>query len=756
MARDTFLVTMADYKLLLEIGRGGMGIVYSALQLPLKREVAVKVLPGLAGDSLAMKTRFHRELESCVKLVHPNIIKIFDFGEMDGRPFFAMEYLSDSVSLEQLIDRDGPLTPQRAVAIMTQLLDALAYCHERSMIHRDVKPSNLMVRKDGHVTLMDFGLVRDLARTALTEEGLVLGTPRFTSPEALTIGAVTPAVDLWASGAVFYEMLAGQPAFMADDRQALMARIVLAQYEPLTRVRPELPASVDTVVGRFLAAAQEDRVGSATEASRLLQEWLARSAGSAAEPGGKPQVRRPTVRTAAGPRAASPPVRQRRARWGLPLGAALALASIGALIAVLPGPDRRSDPPGPTRATAPSPNAVTGLRWTPFASSGVLTFDSARPGRFSVHVEPAGGGSLAPAPLSQRRDTSQAVELERLEPGVTYRIVVVDEQGAQVARIERATLTLVEAARVVRRALEAVAPGRAARQLASELVGAADKGAPPGTVRAARGKVAGRWAVRLADGYKRVDLAGLVRRFHGIKDRVFESAQVAGEDKFALYSLAQDLEELESTAARGMLQLPALWRQLVSDRYGQLAGSRVLGPTGAGPLAGLALVLEGANQKKYRDVPALPATSVVVSPDGDPFYFAAFSDLRDGADDGALDPLGQSVYTYPDPLPLAVPARPAAVEIAAALHKCRSGGGFRVMISRDRPRTRQRWTLLAQLRPTHEERAVVSHSIPPELLPAGTIHLRIELAYHRSMLLEQDVPKQDGAVMWLAILWRGR
>ncbi|MBI4861460.1 MAG: serine/threonine protein kinase, partial [Candidatus Riflebacteria bacterium] len=226
---------MAEYKLINEIGRGAMGIVYTALQLPLERVVAVKLIRAVPAEDDELSKRFHLEMAACTKLVHPHIIKIFDSGVMDERLFFAMEYLADAASLREILDREGALPVSRAVGITLQLLDAIGYCHERSFVHRDLKPSNLMIGRDDHVTLMDFGLVRDLNRTPVTAPGVVLGAPRYRSPEMLQSLAVGPEADLWGAGTILYELLTGRPAFCTEAQEQLLSQIVLCQFIPASQ-----------------------------------------------------------------------------------------------------------------------------------------------------------------------------------------------------------------------------------------------------------------------------------------------------------------------------------------------------------------------------------------------------------------------------------------------------------------------------------------------------------------------------------------
>ena len=159
-----------------ELGRGGMGVVYRALQVELEREVALKRLLGKM--SLKEHQRFKREIQSGFVLRHPNVIKILDCGELDGELYFTMELLQAS-SLDDLLDKSGPLPTKTILSVATQISEAPQHCHRMGFLHRDIKPSNIMVDENGHVTLMDFGLARGDKQTVLTRQGKRLGTPHY-------------------------------------------------------------------------------------------------------------------------------------------------------------------------------------------------------------------------------------------------------------------------------------------------------------------------------------------------------------------------------------------------------------------------------------------------------------------------------------------------------------------------------------------------------------------------------------------------
>ncbi len=262
------------YRVLEEIGRGAMGAVFKGYDATLDREVAIKVLaPHLVWDSQFVE-RFLREARVAARLHHPNIVAIYDVGQEGGWYYFVMEHLPGETLREQ-IRRRGALPPEEVVQIAAQLASALDYAHEQGVVHRDVKPGNVIVDPDGHVTLTDFGIVKAASETHLTATGMTVGTPEYMAPEQATGGEVGPWTDRYALGVVAYEMLSGRVPFQADSTMALLYRIVHEPHPPLHGVRPELPAAVDAVLGRALAKEPARRYPSAQAFVEALERALA-------------------------------------------------------------------------------------------------------------------------------------------------------------------------------------------------------------------------------------------------------------------------------------------------------------------------------------------------------------------------------------------------------------------------------------------------------------------------------------------------
>ena len=253
------------YEILGEIGRGGMGAVFRARDLELDEEVAIKTLrPEFVMDRTLLE-RFKDEIRLARRLSDQNIVRTHDFGEWGGVYFLTMEYV-EGITVRTLIDTRGRLGVSSTLAIATQLAHSLAVAHEHGVIHRDIKPQNLLLDDAGVLKVMDFGVARLAERsTSVTEAGLVVGTPAYMPPEQLMAEAVDARSDLYAAGVVLYECLTGQLPFEAASVISLVAKLLSQEAQPPSAVNPEVPPSFSALVLRLLAKKPEDRVQTATQ-----------------------------------------------------------------------------------------------------------------------------------------------------------------------------------------------------------------------------------------------------------------------------------------------------------------------------------------------------------------------------------------------------------------------------------------------------------------------------------------------------------
>jgi serine/threonine-protein kinase len=273
---------LGQYVLRDKIGGGGMGEVYLADHVLLRRPCAIKLIhPARAGDP-AMLQRFEREVRATATLTHPNAVQVFDYGHTpDGNFYYVMEYLPGP-TLEELVKRNGPLPPERAVHLLRQLCGALHEAHAVGLIHRDIKPSNVIVCERGKVPdvakLLDFGLVQSDAPAGtddrLTQVGAVLGTPAFLSPEQAGGGEVDGRSDVYSLGALAYFLLTGLSPFAGRTPVQMIAAHLYEPPEPPTRVRPEIPADLEAVVLRCLAKKPAERFPDVLAVDRALADCL--------------------------------------------------------------------------------------------------------------------------------------------------------------------------------------------------------------------------------------------------------------------------------------------------------------------------------------------------------------------------------------------------------------------------------------------------------------------------------------------------
>ena len=350
------------YRLIELVGRGGMGEVWRAYDTVTDRVVALKVLPTQMSEDPDYETRFRREARAAAGLNNPHIVPIHDYGEIDGRLFVTMR-LIDGQDLAATIAR-GPLPPARAVKIIDQIAGALHAAHRNQLIHRDVKPSNILLDEDDNAYLIDFGIARAATDTKMTNTGMTIGTWAYMSPERFTIGQTDPSVDTYALACVLHETLTGKTPYPGDSIEQIAAGHMFTPPPRPSLIRPGLPPQLDDVIATGMAKNPGDRYPTVRDLARA-----ARSALTGTAPASAPTITAPTAtaRTvaAAGPISptdptqhasrpespnSSPPKTPRKRRTVI-LGAVGALVVIAALTAalVIPGSeDHRDEKPSPT------------------------------------------------------------------------------------------------------------------------------------------------------------------------------------------------------------------------------------------------------------------------------------------------------------------------------------------------------------------------------------------------------------------------
>jgi serine/threonine-protein kinase len=247
------------YEILDEIGQGAMGTVYRARDPLIERTVAIKTvsIEHLRQEGADAESRFLREAQSAGRLSHPNIVTIYDVGEIDGLAYIAMEYLSGA-TLRDLMNR-RPMPLDLTLETVTQMAEALAFAHEHGVIHRDVKPSNVVITgKRGHIKLTDFGIAH-LTNSEQTQDGQMLGSPRYMSPEQAMGRQVDGRSDIFSLGVMLYEMITGQYAFDGDSLPTILYRVINEAPTPATSLRPHVPAGLANLLTSMLSKDPQSR-----------------------------------------------------------------------------------------------------------------------------------------------------------------------------------------------------------------------------------------------------------------------------------------------------------------------------------------------------------------------------------------------------------------------------------------------------------------------------------------------------------------
>ncbi len=276
--------TLGRYEVVRELGKGAMGIVYLGKDPKINREVAIKTLrfedEFEPEDMKAMKERFFREAESAGRLVHPNIVTIYDAGDDGDISYIAMELLSGR-DLKDYTTKDKLLPVNETLETIAKVADALEYAHSQNVVHRDIKPANVMKLNDGKIKVTDFGIAR-ITSQSKTATGTVMGTPSYMSPEQLAGSKVDGRADLFSLGVTLYELLTGEKPFTGETVATLMFRIANAPHPRIEAARADLPPGIAAIIDKALAKDPGQRYQTGGEMAKELRALIAKSAGAGA------------------------------------------------------------------------------------------------------------------------------------------------------------------------------------------------------------------------------------------------------------------------------------------------------------------------------------------------------------------------------------------------------------------------------------------------------------------------------------------
>jgi serine/threonine protein kinase len=432
-------VIASRYELEQLVGTGGMSNVYKAKDTLLERNVALKVLHPHYSDDAEYIERFRREARAVAQLSHPHIVTVIDRGEDNGQQFIVFEYV-DGENLKQLLERTGPLPARRAVELALEVAEGLAFAHEHGLVHRDVKPQNVLLTPDGNAKVTDFGIARSLdVEHGVTQTGTVLGTSNYLSPEQANGQATTPATDVYSLGVVLYELLTGDVPFRGENFVAVAMKHVNETPPDLLAQRPDLPMRLVVAAERALEKDPSDRFASMAQFADELRQILA----GLTEPDSEPTFIAPSpVLRESRPRR----VRAARRRWPvyLPLAAVAATAAIVAGIVGLGGSKGKQDTAGASSGGAPVALHAT-ENYDPsggHADSHAATAPQATdgdPGSYwytQIYATPDFGGLKSG--LGLVLDAGGPVKLATITvstttPGFTAQILAGDSLGAQPA-----------------------------------------------------------------------------------------------------------------------------------------------------------------------------------------------------------------------------------------------------------------------------------------------------------------------------------
>jgi eukaryotic-like serine/threonine-protein kinase len=400
------------YQLQDQIGRGGMATVFRAHDVQLDREVAVKIMRPDLGDDAQFVVRFEAEARRAASVTHPNVVSVYDVGT-DGSPYMVMELVRGG-DVATALASDGRLDPRRAAELAADTAGALQAAHDAGLVHRDVKPGNILLAADGRARVADFGIARATGEDGLTRTGATLGSVEYFSPEQARGEPVTPASDVYALGVVLYEMLTGRRPFVGDSPYAV-ATARLGQPAPDPRgVVPDLPAELAEITMRAMALEPSERFESAGAMRRQLVTWLEGAGTGEAAPGGG---------FAAAPVRAAPPITDTQPRELAPVRDEEPRTPVQ----VAPGPTLQPEPRRPEPRTSRRARAVPALLFllallgAGYIGGELLLREVAGPSEApAIIAGSADGGVLATAtPVATQTVEATATPVETPAPSPT-------------------------------------------------------------------------------------------------------------------------------------------------------------------------------------------------------------------------------------------------------------------------------------------------------------------------------------------------
>jgi serine/threonine protein kinase/DNA-binding beta-propeller fold protein YncE len=362
--------TLGPYQIVGEVAHGGMATVYRALQPNLGRYVALKVLSAELSYDPDFVARFQHEARVAARLEHPNIVPIYDIGQTDGAFYIAMR-LVPGRSLADIITTDGPVPLERARQLLNQVAGALDYAHRQGVVHRDVKPSNMLVEDNDHLSLADFGIARATDASRVTRFGMLVGTPRFMAPEQVQGLDIDYRADLYSLGVVAYLMLTGQAPFEADSVVTLLHKHVYEAPPSARALRPELPEHVDAALSRMLAKQPGERYPSAAAFVTALHAQRSPdvTVDEPIRPAPQPSATGQDSPARSAP--SSTPVRRSSTPWPIIVASVLLVTAVGIAAVVVRQPlALLSDPPTPTPGQ-PTPRATSSATRAPVTPAGL-------------------------------------------------------------------------------------------------------------------------------------------------------------------------------------------------------------------------------------------------------------------------------------------------------------------------------------------------------------------------------------------------